>query len=84
MTFHDFITAGVWVSVAAIAVLYAMLQHLLRWHASRRMRVMAQLIKAMDDGRGTPQNGHRKPDAPEGLDEHQRRGRARVRHKEAA
>ena len=84
MTFHDFITAGLWVCVASIAVLYAMLQHLLRWHASRRMRVMAQLIKALDDGRRTPQNGHRKPDAPEGLDERQRRGRARVRHEGVA
>ena len=84
MTFHDFITAGLWACVATIAVLYAMLQHLLRWHASRRMRVMAQLIKALDDSRRTPQNGHRKPDAPEGLDEHQHPGRARVRHEGVA
>jgi len=84
MTFHDFITAGLWACIATIAVLYAMLQHLLRWHASRRMRVMAQLIKALDDSRRTPQNGHRKPDAPGGLDEHQPPGRARVRHEEAA
>jgi Flp pilus assembly protein TadB len=63
MTFHDFITAGLWVSVATVAVLYAMLQHLLRWHATRRMRMMAQLTKAMDDSLKTMQNGHRKPDA---------------------
>lgn len=62
MTFHDFITAGLWVSVATVAVLYAMLQHLLRWHATRRMRMMARLNKAMDDRLKTLQNGHRKPD----------------------
>lgn len=63
MTWHDFLTVGLWVGVATLAVAYAMLQHALRWHATRQMRMMARMTKAMDDSLKTLQNGHRKPDA---------------------
>lgn len=55
----DFFTLWLWVGVSTLAVVYAMLQHMLRVIAWKRMKTMAEMTKAIEDSHKTLSNGHK-------------------------